>query len=78
MNKTANMVMADLGPCRGSELLSEDLQGPRLKKFSLTRYPGDPLLRCDPGGRNRHFEIPAAREIPDSGSHVSIARLRIL
>jgi len=36
LNAAANMVMVDLGIPPGFDLLAEDLQDPRLRKFSLT------------------------------------------
>ena len=85
LDKTANMVMVDLGIPPGFDLLSEDLQtyqeksagqkSGRLEKFSLTATQA--ILYFDSIGAGRHgdAEVPAARQVSHSRAYVPVARV---
>ena len=71
LNKTANMVMVDLGIPPGFDLLSEDLQAYQEKvrrfedrapgKIQPDRNPGHPLLQCVRPRRNRNSALSPTR-----------------
>jgi len=88
LDKTAKMVMVDLGIPPGFELLSEDLQklvektadakSGRLEKFSMTATQAILIFRFDCAARFVRSTLPAASEVPNPRAGIRLARVRIL
>ena len=88
LNKSANMVMVDLGIPPGFDLLSEDLQdyqeksagrkSGHLSKFSLTATQAILYFDSFAPGRHDYTEIPSARQVSHPRANLQVAGLRIL
>ena len=83
LNKTANMVMVDLGIPPGFDLLSEDLQAlpgedarPEERAAGEVQPDGDAgdsVFRFDRRGGHGDVEVPAAGEVSDPRADVRVA-----
>ena len=88
LDKTANMVMVDLGIPPGFDLLSEDLQDYQEKSAGLQEWPlvevqpygdaGHSLLRFVRSGRYGYGEVPSAGQVSYPREDIQVASLRVL